>query len=159
NPLGPAPGVADAIRGAIEQIVHYPEHDAAELRCALAQLWSVDADQILPGNGATDLIYFLSRAERLRGASFPHPAFSEFYRAFPSVDEQTVVLTQPVNPTGEWIDIQRWIETDHTLIVDESFIEFAGLPSAARFVESRKNLFVLRSLTKFYALPGLRLGA
>ncbi len=50
-----------------------------------------------------------------------------------------------------------WLRsTSNPVLVDESFLEFTGARSLAL---TRANLFVLRSLTKFYALPGLRLGA
>ncbi len=159
NPLGPSPAVFDAIRGALDLIVHYPERDSARLGSALADLWSLDPDQILLGNGATELIYFLARVEPLKGIAAPFPVFSEFHRAFADAKDGAIVLTNPVNPTGESIDVARWLNIERTVIVDESFIDFTALESAARLIESRSNLFVLRSLTKFYALPGLRLGA
>jgi threonine-phosphate decarboxylase len=103
------------------------------------------------------------------------PVFSEFHRAYPGARcapagdparwprEGLVVLTQPNNPTGAALDpveLERWLlATDNPALVDESFLEFTGLPSAARLMERRPRLWVLRSLTKFYALPGLRVGA
>ncbi len=159
NPLGPSPAVADAIRASVDRIAHYPERDSARLRVALAELWSADPDQILLGNGATELIYFLARVERLKGIACPFPVFSEFHRAFSGADDGAIILTNPVNPTGESIDIDAHLAGDRMVIVDESFIDFTAMRSSARLVESRRNLFVLRSLTKFYALPGLRIGA
>jgi threonine-phosphate decarboxylase len=170
NPLGPAPGVADAIRHAIGRIAHYPEREPARLRAALAELWNVSEHQILLGNGAAELIHFFARVEPAETASLPVPAFSEIHRAFPQAistanwhAQGLVVLTQPVNPTGAAIDpekLERWLKgTANPVLIDESFLDFTALPSAMRLVEARRNLFVLRSLTKFYALPGLRIGA
>src|SRR6185437_12715262 len=99
----------------------------------------------------------------------------EFHRAFPNAQltedrdpdrwpgTAVQVLTRPENPTGFLLEIgslRDWLQrTRHTVIVDESFIEFSGAASLADMVEIRPNLIVLRSLTKFYALPGLRIGA
>ncbi len=73
------------------------------------------------------------------------------------------MLTRPENPTGLLLDndgLRKWLlHTDHPVIVDESFIEFSGATSLVDMIEERPNLIVLRSLTKFYALPGLRIGA
>jgi threonine-phosphate decarboxylase len=51
------------------------------------------------------------------------------------------------------------MDTPDALLVDESFLDFTGQPSASRHLSTRPDLYVLRSLTKFYGLPGLRIGA
>jgi threonine-phosphate decarboxylase len=174
NPLGPAPGVFDAIRNAIEKVTHYPEREPLRLRRALAELWHVDEDRILLGNGATELLHFFARAEAHEHVTLAVPVFSEFHRAYPRAEtvqaddprswpaDHLLVLTQPNNPTGQticWDALESWLAaTANPVLIDESFLEFTGLRSAMRLPE-RANLFVLRSLTKFYALPGLRVGA
>lgn len=76
-----------------------------------------------------------------------------------------VFLCNPNNPTGRLTNRQRLRETADIaakrkihLIIDESFIEFTSETSMAEFVGKNPYLIVLRSMTKFYALPGLRLG-
>lgn len=79
-----------------------------------------------------------------------------------------VFLCNPNNPTGTLTpqaDVlalaRRCREHGVWLVVDESFIEFLEHPAAVSVVEEAarvEHLLVLRSLTKFFAVPGLRLG-
>ena len=165
NPLGPAPGVREAIVAAVERIVHYPERMTPVLAAKLAEVWGVEPEQILLGNGATELIHFLARVWPDEGVTLAVPTFSELHRAWPRARccrfedvpaEGRVVVTQPNNPTGEGRDLSGWSRPG---LVDESFIEFSERPSLVGLTRERRDLLVLRSLTKFYALPGLRVGA
>jgi len=74
-------------------------------------------------------------------------------------------ICNPNNPTGGTIrkpDMLRIIgasgECGCVLVVDEAFIDFIPRESVIRSVLSNPHLIVLRSLTKFYALSGLRIG-
>lgn len=164
NPLGPSPRVRPAIETAMDRIVHYPDAHACELQHALAKHWDTDPAGIMLGNGATDLLNFIARALAPSRVYLAAPVFSEFHRAFPDATivpfdsrqwprDSLVVVTRPANPTGQMPDLGGF---DGPLLVDESFIEFTGeTPLAA----GRDNLYILRSLTKFHAIPGLRAGA
>ncbi len=79
-------------------------------------------------------------------------------------DVAAVFLCNPNNPTGNalsWeqvMDVAEKVrEAGATLIVDEAFADFVPRVSVAQEVDER--LYVARSLTKFFAIPGLRLGA
>jgi threonine-phosphate decarboxylase len=79
-----------------------------------------------------------------------------------------VVICTPNNPTGQQLDVhflekisenmKRW---NGKLVIDEAFIDF--LPnkenSAAKWLCFQSNLYILKSFTKFFGVPGLRLGA
>lgn len=77
-------------------------------------------------------------------------------------------IGNPNNPTGTILtsnDIEKIVsqakENNCFVVLDESFIDF--LPDSEKYtsrhlVKSFDNLLVLHSLTKFYAIPGLRLG-
>lgn len=79
-----------------------------------------------------------------------------------------LILCNPNNPTGSLIDIDsikyllnKLLELEVFLIIDEAFIEFTeNYPesSAVRFVNLYPNLFIIRCFTKFFGIPGLRLG-
>ena len=176
NPLGLAPGVKPAICAALDRIVHYPECDALPLVHALALNWKVSVDQVIPGNGATELISFLARVlPPGMPVTLGLPVFSEFHRAFPDASTADLlrpekwplhgllVLTRPANPTGWSLPLsfleQRLAASNDPVLIDESFLEFSGQASASKLIEKYPQLIVLRSLTKFYALPGLRVGA
>lgn len=74
------------------------------------------------------------------------------------------LLNNPHNPTGALITRQRvraLLSRLGTVVVDEAFMDF--LPpereqSVIGWIDEFPNLVVLRSLTKFYSMPGVRLG-
>lgn len=74
-------------------------------------------------------------------------------------------ICNPNNPTGGLVskaDMSRIAEAAREagcyLVVDESFIDFIPRESVVKRVKANPYLIVLRSLTKFYALSGLRIG-
>lgn len=81
---------------------------------------------------------------------------------------QIVFIANPNNPTGVLLtkDELKFIltqarENDIIVVVDESFIDFLLEDSSytcRSLLAEFENLVILHSLTKFYAIPGLRLG-
>jgi len=76
-----------------------------------------------------------------------------------------VILCNPNNPTGRLLERDGLLAVAQALnthgiylVVDESFIDFTNTQSITRAVSANSHLIVLRSMTKFYALAGLRLG-
>jgi histidinol-phosphate/aromatic aminotransferase/cobyric acid decarboxylase-like protein len=75
-----------------------------------------------------------------------------------------LLLNNPHNPTGQLFlrkDIIPYLEQFALVVVDEAFMDFlqpSEEQSLVSAVPEFPNLVVLRSLTKFYSLPGLRLG-
>jgi threonine-phosphate decarboxylase len=76
-----------------------------------------------------------------------------------------IVLTTPNSVTGRLIprtdlaNIARIAATRKCfLVVDETFVDFVEAESVKLLVRDNPYLIVLRSLTKYYALPGLRIG-
>src|SRR5512136_3081577 len=81
NPLGPAPGVREALATVFSRLVHYPDSDCTELREALALSHGVEPANICVANGSTQLIYLLPRLTPGKRALVIAPAFSEYARA------------------------------------------------------------------------------
>lgn len=75
-------------------------------------------------------------------------------------------LCTPNNPTGLYPDasllaaiMERCRALSITLVVDEAFLDFLpDEPGLIPLLRNNPHVWVLRSLTKFYAIPGLRLG-
>lgn len=77
-----------------------------------------------------------------------------------------VIICNPSNPTGRFTPLEEIEQISQAaaacgarLMVDESFIDFTGeMQTASAILLEAPHLFVIRSLTKFFALPGLRIG-
>lgn len=87
------------------------------------------------------------------------------YRSSLMTSADMVFLCNPNNPTGRLLgkeDMTKIAEAAKRLkcylVVDEAFIDFTPQFSLVKEVENNPYLIVLRSLTKFYALSGLRIG-
>jgi cobyric acid synthase CobQ len=80
------------------------------------------------------------------------------------VSGDVVLLGHPANPTGRLLnkDVLCKVCSEHPgchFLVDESFLDFVADGAERSLVSGRPdNVTVLRSMTKFYAIPGLRLG-
>jgi histidinol-phosphate aminotransferase len=73
-----------------------------------------------------------------------------------------IVMANPNNPTGNFLDkadFVRLAETGVPFIVDEAYIEYAGLGmSQVALIKKYKNVMVTRTLSKAYGLAGMRFG-
>jgi len=182
--MGPPPGAVAAAQAALAGIAHYPEPFARCLRFALAQRHGVDEGMVLVGNGAAEVLYLLLRLSAGHRVAIPEPGFAEYARAARAAGARLLpvahdrgepppdlesgdwwVVCNPHNPTGHLFTPNELLamarQTPATLLVDEAFIDLTAAGEAGSVVPAvadRPNLVVVRSLTKFYALPGLRVG-
>lgn len=184
NPLGPPLRVLQAMREGLQVIKAYPDPNYPELKEALSQEHQVEPDWILPGNGSAALLTWAARDLAQQSLTYLlTPAFADYQRALQAfgarvktyslaeelppetvVVGQGLLLNNPHNPTGKLWSSQSllpYLDSCSLVVVDEAFMDF--LPpqeqqSLIPWVEKYQNLVILRSLTKFYSLPGLRLG-
>lgn len=85
-------------------------------------------------------------------------------KLFEAIDANTklVFFCSPNNPSANNIDrsvIDKVLDNfDGIVIVDEAYIDFAGVPSYLRQLSSRPNLIVLQTFSKAWGMAGIRLG-
>jgi len=163
----------------IDAIHSYPEPDASSLVKLLAEKNNVSPENITITNGATEAIYLIAQAFRGRKSVIIYPTFSEYADACSinnhsvgwsaslnevSDDANIVWVCNPNNPTGTLTDrdiLLEYIENHPSqyIIIDQSYEHFTLKPllSIVEAIQYR-NVILLHSMTKHYAIPGLRLG-
>ena len=203
SPIGLPAGVWDALQKV--DLAAYPDPQCLVLRESLSRNLSQDReipiDNILVGNGSTEIIHLLVRVY-LSGPSSGSgggalqltPTYGEYAGACRlsgvaisclqatsgpwfrwNMDEaasriaqerpRLVFVCNPNNPTGVFLnqgEVQRLAEATSAqgglLVIDEAYISFVGDPWDSLGMSQSGNVMLLRSMTKDYALTGLRLG-
>ena len=189
NPLGLPEWFRPVVSASLSDLVNYPDPHCKPLVTALCDQWRLSPDEVLFGNGSTELLYIIPRAFSKNRAVIPVPSYADYATACRlaglSVEKLTlleeesfvldparlqkairgdelVFLGQPNNPTGislnpDTIAALATANPDTLFIIDEAFGDFVeGLD---RFIDKHlNNVLVLCSLTKSFAIPGLRLG-
>ena len=80
------------------------------------------------------------------------------------LDVKMLVISNPNNPTGAWFEAEEIEELVLRLpqldliVIDESFLDFAGIESAVALIPNAQNLVVVKSLGKSLGWHGVRLG-
>lgn len=192
NPLSISPKIKEVLVKSIDRLSHYPDPECKEAKKEISRYFGIDYENIILGNGSTELIYLIVRTLKPKKALIPIPTFYEYERALNnsnisinfyklkekqeflvSIDEiipqlsgiDLVFLCNPNNPTGTFLrreeililvkEIQR---RKIFLVLDEAFIDLHEDESFIKEIKNYDHLIILRSLTKFYGLPGLRIG-
>ena len=188
NPAGPPAYLWDVLAKNLHSIIHYPDPQADELTEKIAEKYDLQKEQVIVGNGTSELLYSAVRAVQCSRVVLPVPAYIDYRAACeqaglavhpfilqeknafqPDLEqlaatlcsEDLVILGQPNNPTGRLIEPSQLLRLarNHpqvTFLVDEAFAGF--IPEYSSVACCSENIIVLCSLTKIYAVPGLRLG-
>lgn len=199
NPLAPARSMTEAITANLKTLlVNYPAPRATRLAAALADKYGQSPENVLIGNGATELIHLLPRLFPGGRGLIIGPAFGEYAAGLaaaglaidwhlcppeeglvPDFGGTTgdnlkkkieskynlVFLGRPANPGGGLCSgevaaelAQRTKAAGGYVVVDEAFIDFCPDESIIHLMGKYPNIIIIGSMTKFYGLPGLRLG-
>jgi L-threonine-O-3-phosphate decarboxylase/precorrin-6x reductase len=188
NPLGPIPEFTKIVNESAAASIHYPDPDYTELINAISRFGKWKTSEITVGNGASELIYACTKVDKFKRALIPVPSYSDYTLAATraglpvhyyfckeeynfTIDTNDLsshirpadllFIGRPNNPSGSIIAAETLLNLikkhpSSFFIIDESFIEFTEHESVATNLPV--NAIMIRSMTKFYAIPGLRLG-
>ncbi len=159
---------------------HYPDDEVTELRKLISERENLSTDHILFTNGTNEMIYILASYYQNKTVAILHPTYSEYEKALKSYhvnvvyiyhfsemnkDYAALIVCNPNNPTGHYYNAEtmnqvaeKLLDMDVDLIIDEAYIDFMNINHKTLDVKQLKNVYILRSLTKFYHLSGLRIG-
>ncbi len=172
-------GLFDRLRSRLYLLGNYPEPEPLSLEAAFAGFYHVEADCVCVTNGATEGIYLTAQAFKGKRSAVWMPTFSEYadacrlhghrvsafytYDGLPA-DADLFWLCNPNNPTGEVRDCRflRELAGRHPgklFIIDQSYepFTFKRLFSVSE-AAALPNVILIHSLTKRFAVPGLRMG-
>lgn len=193
NPLGVPESLKKAVSENFSVLTRYPDINYTELRESIGKYNNIESENIIAGNGATEVLFLYIKALKPKKVLIAAPTFAEYERAvknaeceidfFELKEEDNFILNKdefiqkaknynlavicnPNNPTGKFISKEIIFEINENLkksgtklFIDECFIEFiSGWKEKTSALFKSENIFILRALTKFFALPGLRLG-
>ena len=191
-PFDPPQILIDSLNAEIKNLGfrYYPERNLSSLKEIIGKFHGINPDNILPGNGASELITWAGyEASKFGMSCIPSPSFVDYERSlncwnskfiycelpknwnnifpqtFPLQPKGDVIwITNPHNPTGQLWEknsLEEIIKKYKLVICDEAFLSITPNGDKESLIPLTKkydNLLVLRSLTKIFNIPGLRLG-
>lgn len=198
NPYGIDEKFKKYIFDNLDIVTKYPDINYHELSSAIAKFNNTAIENVLVGNGATEILFLYMKSMKIKKVLLLAPCFAEYKRALDSVEAEIIyfelkeekdftlddeelsklclklkeenfdllLLCNPNNPTGKFISLEKIkklasfsAEQNIKFFIDEAFIEFIeDWKEKTAFLLQEENIFVMRALTKFFAIPGLRLG-
>lgn len=188
NPIGPPEWFRPLISSHLENLVHYPDPEYTKFIEAISEHTGVAGSRIVVGNGTTELLYLIARILPAQRALIPVPSYVDYVRAaklgglpvttFPMPElldfaldcaalsaeirpGDLVIIATPNNPTGSTVDRNTLLALigdcpESYFLIDEAFLDFQE--GAQSFGDKAANVLTLNSMTKFYGVPGLRIG-
>ncbi len=174
--------LTEALVRGVTRSDRYP--DSRPAARAIAHHLARPVEEILPSAGAAEVFGLVARSRPWRRPVIVHPQFTEpdvalrtaghdpthvhlpapdFGLATDAVPEDAdlVVIGNPTNPTGRLhrtVDLERLRRPGRLLVVDEAFMDAVGGESESLVGRSLPDVLVIRSLTKLWAIPGIRAG-
>jgi threonine-phosphate decarboxylase len=142
-----------------EFLFAYESDGYASLKAAISDKYGINPANIELYNGASAAIFSLFTHLQPKSVTLHAPIYSEYKKAAMLVGAEInsnglSVWVNPSTPDG----VLRQITPHGQTIVDESFLDFTDGASLMCEVESNKELYIIKSLTKYYGAAGVRVG-
>jgi histidinol-phosphate aminotransferase len=187
SPYGPGPRVLDALRAEVgDSLRLYPDPASDGLRAAIARRHDLDPANVFVGNGSDEVLAHVFHGLLKHDAPvlFPDITYSFYpvycrlydipYQEVPlredfsiGVDDFSrpnggIIFPNPNAPTGRLVatgDVGKLLSRngDSVVVIDEAYVDFGGT-SVAPLVKRHPQLLVTHTLSKSWALAGLRVG-
>lgn len=193
NPVGPPASIQENWMRLFELVSKYPDPNGEPFLSKVSAFHGVLPENIVLGNGASEIFAVLARRYTGKRVIVVHPTFSEYESTLTAAGAEiidivvediaswripvdvvknemvrcdAIYLCTPNNPTGVLPDravlmdlIAHGREVDCEVILDEAFIDWVDERASCIFLISENpHVMVVRSMTKLYAIPGIRLG-
>ena len=188
NPYCCSPKVVQAIQSvAAEGLSKYPDSTASAFRNAASSVLGVPPDWLICGNGSDEILTMVTRAFVGEGQTvrWPYPSYvlypvltqiqaglgqpvafskdwsltEEFFTM--EGEPSLVFLANPNSPSGTQLGRDQILQLADALpcpiLIDEAYADFAGV-SCVDLVAENEQILISRTLSKSYALAGMRFG-
>lgn len=148
----------------------------------LSKFYGVKKNQLEIFNGGSSAIFSFIRNSKSKNVYIYSPAYLEYKKAckiygkniilinrFYKVNEKehikkcsTIIFVNPSTPDGIHYNLDKkleyWNKKGCKVLIDESFIDFTKYKTQANKINSYDNLYILKSMTKFYSCASVRFG-
>ncbi len=176
-------GLSERLKNSLQDIIHYPEPDAESLSRKIAQKYNLENGNVLVTNGATEAFYLVAHVFKGYDSYIVYPSFAEYEDACKVYDHRlhylnigdfhkTVSLNpnsmlwlgNPNNPDGTITSLKIIKELcknnpNTIFVIDEAYNELCeASESVISILDEFNNLIIIHSVTKAFAIPGIRLG-
>lgn len=138
----------------------YNSDGYAALKAAISDKYDINPENIELYNGASAAIFSLFAHLKPKSVTLHAPIYSEYKKAAKLIGAEVCeagelsVFVNPSTPDG----VLRQITPCGRTIVDESFLDFTDGASLMGEAENNKELYIIKSLTKYYGAAGVRVG-
>ncbi len=185
NPYPPSPAVRRAILAEAGSLRLYPDPGATRLKTRAARTYGFDVASVIAGNGSDDLLAMIARAFVGEGDILccPTPTYTlydtlvhiqggriEAVRYPPDYSlpaglgakrAKVTIVANPNSPSGTAVPPSALAaladRVRGVLVIDEAYVDFAD-ETALSLARDKKNVIVLRTLSKSFSLAGMRIG-